>query len=456
MTIFHRTLLGMLVVGLATVGGRADDGALMTEVLARWGGALAMVRATVTDEVGERAVAAPAVCVEASGIFMTTAFDRGTAAKAVTDCRLILPGVEGESVAATLLGVDPLTGLALLKTDDHRQWPAVDFDDAAAPAVGGRVVSVGLMTGRAGYPPYLGTGYVSAVLRTPGRLAYVTGGRLTGLGSPVFDSRGRAVGLVTGQAMVPYRLQAEGAEADVDLASDFETCFFLPAAEFAHVLAARNRPAMSGRLPWLGVNTFEASRQTDDTMGVAVKGVFPNQPAAKAGMKDGDIIVALDGRPVERLATDLLTTRNFIRELMRHPAGSEVVLTVRHDGTTQEVRVTPAPMPTLPSEAKRFFHPDLGVIFRERVALDQYTDNPPPADHGMIVVGTASDSLAARAGLAVGDVVIGIGGRTADTADEVQQLLAKAIEAGAKEVELLITRAGATQRIALPLSAEGP
>ncbi len=445
----------VMIVAIAltgATGAHADTETLLARTLDRNVAALAMVRATVADEAGARTLVGPAVCVDDSGVLMTLAFDRGTKPESIKECRILLPGLDGKILAAELLSVDPLTGLGLVRANEPHTWSAVRFDSATTPAIGGRIVSVGLMTGQPGYPAYLGAGYVSAVIRTPGRLAYVTGGKLTSPCSPVFNSSGEAIGIVAGQASVQYRMQSGKDSADVGLKTSYETGFFLPTAEFAHVLATSTSPGRPSRLPWLGVNTFEAAGSDD--VGVRVKGLFPDQPAAAAGLLDGDVIVKLDGRPLERLATDLLTTQNFIREVMRQPVGQTITLTVRRDDKLQHVPVTLAAMPTLPSEAKRFYHPRLGVILREAVMLDQYMNNPPPKGVGMVVVATATDGAAADAGLTAGDVVIGIQGQTATSADKIQKIIADADEAGAEKVQLVIRRDSKTRKVDMTLPAK--
>jgi len=79
--------------------------------------------------------------------------------------------------------------------------------------------------------------------------------------------------------------------------------------------------------PWLGVNSLEEDGR------VKVVQVNEESPAADAGIVPGDIILGIDGQPVDSL-------ERFYRNLWtRGPAGVDIVLTVLHGPQTKEVTV---------------------------------------------------------------------------------------------------------------------
>ena len=130
----------------------------------------------------------------------------------------------------------------------------------------------------------------------------MTGGRLTALGSPVFNADGRAIGLVSPQRFLSYQTVLNGRVTNISLSGQDETAFFMPVDEFAHVLLSiPASPAQVRRLPWIGVLNFSgvAKEAADimklDSPGVMIEGVIPKGPAAKAGLADRDVVLAING-----------------------------------------------------------------------------------------------------------------------------------------------------------------
>jgi YVTN family beta-propeller protein len=87
------------------------------------------------------------------------------------------------------------------------------------------------------------------------------------------------------------------------------------------------------------VGPAEATKlKLDKPTGTLVMGAQPNTPAEKAGLKQGDVILAVNGTPV--------ADRNrFIRMLTRAGAGDELTLDVWRDGAKEQIKVTLAPRP---------------------------------------------------------------------------------------------------------------
>jgi len=59
---------------------------------------------------------------------------------------------------------------------------------------------------------------------------------------------------------------------------------------------------------------------------IVIQTVFPNTPAAKAGLKAGDIIMAVDGKSVEQVSVDVVSS------MVRGSAGTSVTLEILRDG----------------------------------------------------------------------------------------------------------------------------
>ena len=199
---------------------------------------------------------------------------------------------------------------------------------------------------------------------------------------------------------------------------------------------------------WLGVRIRDMSEQEMEEIaarhgiregfGVVIVDVVEGAPAARAGIKSGDIVVAFDGKPV----TD---TRTLQRLVAGAPVEDESRLTVLGPAGRRPLRVRLAPMPR--------------EVVGERVAAEfgfvlRDGDVPPERSESRSVsVPTVSvvirGSAAARAGLEVGDVLLEVGERGVITREAAREALA---EAGLERpLRLIVRRAQA--HVLLTLSA---
>jgi serine protease Do len=173
---------------------------------------------------------------------------------------------------------------------------------------------------------------------------------------------------------------------------------------------------------WLGVRIRDMSEQEMDEIaarhgigegfGVVIVEVMADTPAARAGMKQGDIVVAFEGRPV----TD---TRLLQRLIGRAPADGDIRLTVlRREGRQAlPVRLVTMPRPV----AGERLAAEFGFVLRDtEPAAGQEVRPPPPAPAITFVV---RGSVADKAGLAVGDVVLQVNEQAVLTREAVREAL---------------------------------
>jgi len=426
--------LGLVLSVLWPAAAQADTEKLLSEIVSKASGSLAAVSYTVEMETGSRNVMGQGVCIEPSGVFLTTALDSRLRVESLKDFKVITPGTNGKTLKAKLLGIDPWTGLGFVQATEKHTWQVVQFSRTSKLALGQQVASIGLMMGDPARPVFVGTGYVSAMLRVPGELARVTGGRLTGACSPVFATDGRAIGIVGRQLFDSFGVLTRQRVVPMQLRSQQECAFFTPVEEFVHVLENIPSDGKVARLPWMGVNKFEAVPKdlADilklDKPAVKVDEVIPDHPAAKAGLADRDIIVEVNGKEIEKLATPELSVRNFVRKLMRMRAGATLKLKVLSGRQTKEVTVTLGEMPKRPSEAKRYFNRAIGLLVREKVMLDEFLDKTASAAvPGLRVEAIAKGSASAAAGLQSGDVITNVNNQPVKTIQTFQQIVEQSL-----------------------------
>ena len=229
---------------------------------------------------------------------------------------------------------------------------------------------------------------------------------------------------------------------------------------------------------------------TGDARGASVRSVEEESPAAKAGLKEGDVIVRFDGESV-RSASQL---RRLVAET---PAGRAVPIEVTRGGATQKLTATLAER----SQGFRFFDPGDGDFSVEMPEWDMAVPPEPPgtplAPHppkpprapkavrpfawswnddggfmihklgpgqrklgieymemgeqlagyfkvagksGVLVTSVDADGPAAKAGLRAGDVVVKLGSDTVADADDLREAVARA--EGGSEITVTVQREG--------------
>jgi len=183
---------------------------------------------------------------------------------------------------------------------------------------------------------------------------------------------------------------------------------------------------------WLGVRIRDLSEQEMEEIaarhgiregfGVVIVEVMADTPAARAGMKSGDVVVAFGERPV-------VETRLLQRLIASAPADRESRLTVlRPEGRRAlDVRLTSMPR----AVAGERVAAELGFALqepRQSAELDQgrlppelgrARSGPTAPTVGIVARGSAAE----KAGLAVGDLIVEVGDRAVVTADAAREAL---------------------------------
>ena len=233
---------------------------------------------------------------------------------------------DGREVAADVIGRDPLSDLAVLRARDDVPPPVV-LGDAAALRVGQLVVALGNPLGFAGS---VTAGIVSALGRSlPTRAGRVideviqTDATLNpgNSGGALADSRGRVVGVNTALAGI-----------GVGLAVPINTT----TRQIIGTLMTRGRV----RRAWLGIAGAQAPlppplvEKLGRRTGLRVAQVVPGSPAATAGLRVGDIVLAVDGQ-------DVATSTGIQQRMVEAAIGRRVELTVWRNGALVDVIAVP-------------------------------------------------------------------------------------------------------------------
>jgi serine protease Do len=167
--------------------------------------------------------------------------------------------------------------------------------------------------------------------------------------------------------------------------------------------------------------------------------VTANGAAAKAGIKQGDVILSYQGRPV-------VDTNAFRNEIAATRPGSTVTLKVLREGKTIEVKPTLEEM-TAARDANRSLDGEGERSGKYGMTVEPITPelaarlNLDRNMRGVVITGVDPASAAASAGLREGDVIQQVNGKTVTDAGDVRDALN---EVSGKPSVLLITRGDAT------------
>jgi serine protease Do len=348
---------------------------------------------------------------------------------------------DGARLVAHVVGEDPATDLAVVKVDGAN-FPYVDFERRAEPRVGDWVVAVGNPYGLGGTAT---AGIVSALARkNMSNSSYVDYMQIDApinrgnSGGPTFDVYGRVVGVNT----AIFSPSGGSVGIGFDIPADV-------AAGVTHELIEHGKIVRG----FIGATVQDLSPDIAESLGrpansgALVADVTAGGPSSTAGLKPGDIVEKVDGRPVTSAA-------DLTRAVALARAGDQVRLEVRRGDATREVDVRSGVRPTEASLAEgpgagengRAANSELG-----RVLGMQLQPNP---KGGVTIEGLSGASDAAQKGLRPGDVILKAGERTTATAADVAAAVDAAKKAGHKDVLLLVDHNGRNLFIPLEIPAD--
>ncbi len=357
----------------------------------------------VTFEAGARRFVAgvgSGVILSRDGLVLTNAH---VASPHAVEISITLPSLE--RVGAKLVGWDHWTDLALIRLDlDEMKrrglsFQPATFGDSDALYVGETVYAVGTPYG---LTRTVTRGIISNNRRyfedTEGVRGYETGSFNTWLqtdaainpgnsGGPLVTEDGRVMGInsraYVGADNLGFAIPANVARRIVD-------------GLVAHGSITRS---YIGLVPGT-LQDLEHFYALALNTGLLINSVDPGSPAARAGLRGGDILLAINGHNVDgRFPEQLPPVQDMIAGL---PVGSTVRLSVKRGGKTLEVPVVTEKLESRVGEEWAFERWGVGV---RKVSRAYARENQLDDDTGVIVLGVQSGFPARVAGLAAGDIV---------------------------------------------------
>jgi S1-C subfamily serine protease len=223
---------------------------------------------------------------------------------------------EAQSREATIVGSDGVNDLALLKINDARSLPTAELGDSEGVKVGDDVVAIGNALGLQGEPTVT-RGIVSATDRTldtlTGLIQHDAAINPGNSGGPLLNRSGQVIAVNTATA---------GQGTGIG--------FAIPVDHAKSVIERLRRGETAPPVGWLGVQSTDPD---DGSVGALIVAVVRGQPADAAGLREGDLITAVDGTPVTG-AGDL---GGLVRD---HRPGERSEITVTRNGESRTFQVT--------------------------------------------------------------------------------------------------------------------
>ncbi len=349
---------------------------------------------------------------------------------------------DGKEFDAVLIGSDERTDLAVLKIESDQEFTHVNFAKDVKLRVGDWIVAVGNPFGLGGTAT---AGIVSATGREIGRSAYdflqvdasINRGNS---GGPTFDLYGNVVG-VNSQILSPT-----GGNIGIGFAIPARL-----ASKITQELIAKGSVTRG----WLGVQVQRVTQDIADSEGLSdskgalVADVVDDSPAKKAGFKDGDIILKLDGVVIE-------DQRDLTRRVGEMFVGHSAKFSILRDGRKKNLNVKigkrddAAEAETPDTDQERDEADEFGLRLgslndegRERLGIED--------DRGVLIVSVDPGSQAARKGFRKGDAIVAAGDLDLFSADDFEKAVATARKKNLKAVRLLVRTQGGQTYTALRL-----
>jgi len=253
--------------------------------------------------------------IDPSGIIVTNNHVVGHAEKIVVSL------TDGRQLPAQVLGHDDLTDVAVIKVDTKAPLPAVTWGESRRVEVGDWVLAAGNPFGLGGS---VTTGIVSAEGRDLGSGPFDNFLQLDApinpgnSGGPVFNMDGQVIGVSS------VIVSPTGASVGIG--------FAIPSDAVSRIVTQLLAKGSIVR-GWLGVSV------EDRGSGVTIAGLERGGPAARAGLRPGDMVVAVNGEHID-------SARGLVRAIAAVPPGDNARVTVRRQGREMDFPVTVGRRPT--------------------------------------------------------------------------------------------------------------
>ncbi len=293
---------------------------------------------------------------------------------------------------AKIIGADPMTDLALIKIEAKGLIP-LKFGSSEKAVVGSWVVAIGSPFG---LEQTVTAGIISAKGRIIGSGPYddfiQTDASINpgNSGGPLLNLNGEVIGINTA-------IVKSGQGIGFAIPSDMATGIIDQLTESSHVSRG-----------WLGVAIQNVSQEMaeyyklDPGQGVYVAKAYEDNPAYKAGIRQGDVIMSIDGKAINSSRDLTITIANL-------KVGQKIEVDLIRDGRDKTISVKLGERPDKVAENQyqgQNTYDNFGFMFKKVDNEMAQRMGYPLGIQGLVVTQIKPDTLAARSGVRVGDLLV--------------------------------------------------
>lgn len=357
--------------------------------------------------------------------------------------------IDGNEYPATFLGRDSGADVAFFRIDaeEGEEFTPVVFQDAPRVAVGERVAVVSLLPEPLGPAVSVELARVQAVTEKP-RAGFVVGtGASDPVGALVTSLEGEVLGYLDALTVSLPETSSRNPLALITLMRELPKgigrAFARPASDL--VDANVETPAASSvSRGWLGVEMQALSKELAShmklptTSGILIGYVYRNSPAGRAGLVVGDVLVGVDGQPVEVQRDEEIGS--FAEKILRAGADAELSLEYLREGNRRETKVRLAGAPRSVREALTLKVDELDLTVRE-ITYDFVATRFLESDQqGVVVVQPPVGVSSNQNRVAPGDLLVRVGDEPVADFAAFRDLMARIREKKPEEVVLFVER----------------
>jgi len=331
---------------------------------------------------------------------------------------------DGRKFISKDIARDPKTDLAIVKLNSPAQLPYAELGDSEQMEIGDRVLAMGAPFGLQGS---VTAGIISGKGRHVGlNLLYEdflqTDAAINpgNSGGPLVNMEGKVIGISTAIRTVSGGFQGVGLAIPSNMVREVVTQL------------AREGTVRRG---YLGIRMQDLTPELAEQLqlqgrkGVVVVQVYPNSPAAKAGLREGDVILSARGQPIEN-------GQELQRKVLATPIGQKLDLRIFRDGQEKTLSVLVEQQPESfgledePSSQR----PEPGSTELHQIGLSVVDLTPDLAEQrgyarnarGVLVTQVKPGSLAHLAGIRQGMLIVAVARKPVANVEELKKALAAA------------------------------